>query len=213
MPRRNRVTPFGELVADPARGLVYGNRGCLHDEHGHDQASLRRQAVDRLPARVPRLEARPAAAAGPVHGAVLPRRGDRLRRRPPALRALPQRRLPELRDTLARASPRRRPRGGRDRQRGSTPSASSRARAAQRRHAAPFDTLPDGAFVWHDDAPRLVLGDRLLRWTPAGYEAPVTRPRGEAVVLTPPSLVGVLHAGWRGDVPLLHPTAGARTTG
>ena len=34
MPRQNRVTPFGELVADPARGLVYGNRGCLHDEHG-----------------------------------------------------------------------------------------------------------------------------------------------------------------------------------
>ena len=34
MPRQNRVTPLGELIADPARGLVYGNRGCLHDEHG-----------------------------------------------------------------------------------------------------------------------------------------------------------------------------------
>ena len=34
MPLRNRVTPLGELVADPARGLVYGNRGCLHDAHG-----------------------------------------------------------------------------------------------------------------------------------------------------------------------------------
>src|SRR3954462_2872091 len=33
-PLRNRVTPFGELVADPARGLVYGNRGCLHDDGG-----------------------------------------------------------------------------------------------------------------------------------------------------------------------------------
>src|SRR5215475_2913451 len=31
---QNRVTPMGELIADPARGLVYGNRGCLHDEHG-----------------------------------------------------------------------------------------------------------------------------------------------------------------------------------
>jgi hypothetical protein len=29
--RRNRVTPLGELIADPARGLAYGNRGCLHD--------------------------------------------------------------------------------------------------------------------------------------------------------------------------------------
>src|SRR5207245_10050941 len=34
MPLQNRVTPLGELVADPARGLVYGNRGCLHDADG-----------------------------------------------------------------------------------------------------------------------------------------------------------------------------------
>jgi hypothetical protein len=34
VPLRNRVTPFGELIADPARGLVYGNRGCLHDDVG-----------------------------------------------------------------------------------------------------------------------------------------------------------------------------------
>src|SRR6478736_3358074 len=34
MPLQNRVTPLGELVADPARGLVYGNRGCLHDVEG-----------------------------------------------------------------------------------------------------------------------------------------------------------------------------------
>src|SRR3954469_8647935 len=34
MPLQNRVTPLGELVADSARGLVYGNRGCLHDDAG-----------------------------------------------------------------------------------------------------------------------------------------------------------------------------------
>src|SRR6266436_7769242 len=34
MPLQNRVTPLSELVADSARGLVYGNRGCLHDETG-----------------------------------------------------------------------------------------------------------------------------------------------------------------------------------
>src|SRR5918994_49894 len=34
MPLQNRVSPLSELVADPARGLVYGNRGCLHDETG-----------------------------------------------------------------------------------------------------------------------------------------------------------------------------------
>src|SRR5262245_29592323 len=34
MPLQNRVTPLSELIADPARGLVYGNRGCLHDGEG-----------------------------------------------------------------------------------------------------------------------------------------------------------------------------------
>src|SRR5262249_17497487 len=34
VPLQNRVTPTSELIADPARGLVYGNRGCLHDDRG-----------------------------------------------------------------------------------------------------------------------------------------------------------------------------------
>src|SRR5262245_5003529 len=34
MPRQNRVTPFSTLIATPARGTLYGNRGCLHNEHG-----------------------------------------------------------------------------------------------------------------------------------------------------------------------------------
>src|ERR1700742_2178609 len=34
MPLRNRAPPLGEIVAHPARGLVYGNRGCLHDAKG-----------------------------------------------------------------------------------------------------------------------------------------------------------------------------------
>ena len=35
MPLQNRVTPFGDLIAVPERGLVYGNRGCLHDSYGN----------------------------------------------------------------------------------------------------------------------------------------------------------------------------------
>src|ERR1700694_3932569 len=31
MPLPNRVTPFGEIVAAPGRGLLTGNRGILHD--------------------------------------------------------------------------------------------------------------------------------------------------------------------------------------
>jgi hypothetical protein len=34
MPFQNRVTPLVELIATPERGLVYGNRGRLHDERG-----------------------------------------------------------------------------------------------------------------------------------------------------------------------------------
>ena len=34
MPRQNRVTPLGEAIATPERGLVYANRGCIHDTSG-----------------------------------------------------------------------------------------------------------------------------------------------------------------------------------
>src|SRR5438067_6325281 len=34
MPRQNRVTPFGEIVATPERGTFMGNRGVLHDDQG-----------------------------------------------------------------------------------------------------------------------------------------------------------------------------------
>jgi hypothetical protein len=32
LPRQNRVTPLGELIATECRGTLMGNRGCLHDE-------------------------------------------------------------------------------------------------------------------------------------------------------------------------------------
>jgi hypothetical protein len=43
MPRQNRVTPFGELIATEARGTLMGNRGCLHD----DRQQIRRAFVSR----------------------------------------------------------------------------------------------------------------------------------------------------------------------
>ena len=162
MPRQNRVTPLGELIADPARGLVYGNRGCLHDAAGRIRPRHADAALDRVPAAVPRLAPRAAAAAGPLHRAVLPRRGDRVRRRAPPVRAVPPRRL--------------RPLPGADR-RAAAPTRSTCActpsgvdgRAAPPRARGGAD-LPDGAFVLRDDgAPWLVRGDALLRWTPAGY--------------------------------------------
>ena len=34
MPLQNRVTPFGEITAQPWRGALMGNRGILHDTEG-----------------------------------------------------------------------------------------------------------------------------------------------------------------------------------
>ncbi len=34
MPHRNRATPWGTIIADPGRGLYFGNRGNLHDASG-----------------------------------------------------------------------------------------------------------------------------------------------------------------------------------
>ncbi len=45
MPLQNRVTPFGEIVAQPWRGRLMGNRGCLHDaERGIGARRWRTQA-------------------------------------------------------------------------------------------------------------------------------------------------------------------------
>ncbi|MHB8468304.1 MAG: hypothetical protein ACYDCH_00905 [Gaiellaceae bacterium] len=79
---------------------------------------------------------------------------------------------------------------------------------AQRHHRVESDVLPDGAFVVHDDAPWLVLGDELRQWTPSGYAARTRPPRGELDAITPPTLLAVLRAGWEPLVPLIHPSAG-----
>ena len=62
--------------------------------------------MDRVPAPVPRLASRAAPAARPVHRAVLPGRGDGVRRRSPPVRALPARGLRPVRRDLALAPPR-----------------------------------------------------------------------------------------------------------
>ena len=75
------------------------------------------------------------------------------------------------------------------------------------------DTLPDGVMLlagWGDRetdlAPGLIWGDCLWRWTPQGYDRPRPRPPGARLpVLTPPSVVATLAAGWR---PVAHPSAG-----
>ena len=196
MPLPNRVTPLSELVADPARGLVYGNRGCLHDRHGNVTrfSATRRWIACRLefkgwergpklrPGRFTELfflDEATAMAAG-HRACALCRRADYdvLRARWGGADAIDARLQAERMHDGAR-----------------------------RLHDAALDDLPDGAFVLRDGEPWLVLGDRLRHWTPAGYDRAVARPGGPATLITPPSLVDVLRAGWDPLVPMLHPSA------
>lgn len=69
----------------------------------------------------------------------------------------------------------------------------------------PATCVPDGAFVLVDGQACLMWADRLLAWSAEGYRSRRPTPiSGELAVLTPPSLVAVLRAGYRVDV---HPTA------
>jgi hypothetical protein len=196
MPLQNRVTPLGELIADPARGLVYGNRGCLHDAGGRIRrhhngrrwiaCRLRFRGWHRSPLLQPGrftelffLDEATAFAAG---------------HRPCAL----CRREDYNRFLEIVGAP------GAD-------AIDARLHAERFSHHRARD-LPDGAFALHDGEPWLVRGSELLRWTPAGYTTRIARPPGAATVITPPSLVAVLRAGWTGAVPLLHPSAEAAPT-
>src|SRR4030095_15108292 len=78
-----------------------------------------------------------------------------------------------------------------------------------RLHEADLADLPDGAFVLRAGIPLLVLGSELLRWSTAGYVDRLDRTaRRGTTIITPPSLVEVLRAGWHPVVPLFHPSAG-----
>ena len=76
----------------------------------------------------------------------------------------------------------------------------------KRTHEIRIDDSPDGAFVALDGAAFAVRGSYLLRWSAHGYAEKIPRPRGMTNVLTPPSIVGVLAAGYQ---PQWHPSADA----
>ena len=199
MTLRNRVTPLGELMADPARGLVYGNRGCLHDDRGEIRRrfATRRWIACRLefkgwhrtPLMQPGkftelffLDEATALAAG-HRPCALCRREDYCR----FLDIVGAAGADDIDERLHR----------------------ERLDARGRRlHPASLDELPDGTFVLQHAEPWLVRRGALLRWTPAGYRDRIV-PAGRRVeVITPPSLVGLLRSSWQPTVPLLHPSAG-----
>jgi hypothetical protein len=210
MPLQNRVTPTGEIVADPSRGTLMGNRGILHDASRALGAARwrhrswiccqlsfrgRRRAV-MAPRRYTELfflDEATALAAG--HRPCFECRRAAFREFQTAWRrafgtadcsaAVMDRVLHG-----ARVEPRTR---------------------RQIRFEAPLDDLPDGVFVLLDEAPSalLVLSDRLLPWRASGYGSARRRPAAiRCRVLTPAPTVALLQAGY---VPALHFSAGRRS--
>lgn len=206
MGRQNRVTPAGEIIADPARGLFMGNRGILHDDAQRlgrarwrhkswitcllDFKGRRRTIMS--PRRYTELfflDEAVALAAG--HRPCAECRHSRFSAFVDAWMAGtgrdgPPPKAPALDATLhaARIEPGTR---------------------RQRTYQAELAALSDGVFIRLEDAPLLVHGDRLHPWTPGGYGPAITRPSGRSVrVLTPRPVVAVISAGYR---PELHPTA------
>ena len=213
MTLQNRVSPFGELVADPARGLVYGNRGCLHDETGRIRRRYdgKRWIACRLafrgwhreplmqPGRFTELfflDEATAFAAG--------HRPCALCRHSDYMRFVDAWRAMHPGETTADRIDRRLHAERIDTQ-----------TRSQRRHETSFDQIPDGTSVAVDRAAFVMWGRELWRWTPGGYVERRPVPSGVASVLTPLSLVEVLRRGWDPEVPLLHPSARAtaRTAG
>lgn len=199
MPLQNRVTPFADLVADPARGMMMGNRGGrIHDaarKLGARRWASKQWICCKLDFKNRQrtvwadsytelffLDEVTALAAG--HRPCFEcRRKDA--------------------QTFATAFPRVQ----------SAPEMDAvlhRERLdgrAKRTHRYSIDTLPDGAMIARDGEAFAVRGEHLLRWTPAGYSTPQKRLRSIDVdVLTPPSILKSLE---RGYAPLWHPSAAA----
>jgi hypothetical protein len=203
MPLQNRVTPSGDIIATPHRGMFTGNRGIIHDpatktltRRWAGKAWLtcvcefrgrRRKVMGRRSwTELFFLDEAIALAAG-HRPCFFCRRDDANRFRAAweagnGLSDVPAR---EIDDVLHRER---------------------LDRGKKRLHALPMppEQLPDGAMVQAEAESYLIVQGRALPWSPAGYRKG-QRITGDVALLTPPSTLWTLQAGYN---PVLHPSAG-----
>lgn len=210
MPRQNRVTPFGAIVAVSARGTLTGNRGCLHD----DRQNIRRQFQGtRWIVCLLEFKGRTRTLMTPGHYTELFFLDEATAlaagHRPCA--ECQRERFIRFRDLWAIANPAL---AG-----SSRPAAAVMDAALHQERTGPGDRghgpcdsiehMPDGVFVTDDDRTAyLIAGGGLLRWSPGGYERPTAPLRLPVRVLTPASIVRTLAAGYPADI---HPSASQRS--
>jgi len=201
MPLQNRVTPTGEVIATPHRGLFTGNRGIIHDPATRtllrkrwstpawltcvcEFRGRRREVMGgRSWTELFFLDEATAFAAG-HRPCFFCRRDDANRFRamweqgngvsdPPAA---------EIDAVLHR----------------------ERFASGKKLHPLPMrlQQLPDGAMVQQGSESYLIARGRALLWSPAGYSR-AERALADAMLLTPPSTLRAFSAGYR---PVLHPS-------
>jgi hypothetical protein len=204
MPLPNRVDPFGNLFADPARGLMFGNRGG-HFHRADRTLGARRWVSRRWICCVLDFRGRHRDVWGAGYTELF------FLDEPTALAAghrpcFECRRADAQAFAAAFARKHRAALGADDIDR--VLHAERLEGRSKRRHRLAIDALPDGAFLTLADEPDTafaVRGAFLLRWTPARYAERRPRPRGATVeVLTPPGILAALTAGYS---PRWHPSA------
>jgi hypothetical protein len=205
MPLQNRVTPFGEIVAIPQRGLFIGNRGIIHDPATKtllrrrwtskawivcrcDYKAIRRDVMARRSwTELFFLDEATALAAG--------HRPCFLCRRAAA---------ETFRAAWMKGNG------------GARPAASDMdailhgerlQRGAKRIHPlpSPMADLPDGAMIAANDTTFAVAAGRPYHWSVEGYRSIEIPPSIDGLI-TPPSTLAALSAGYR---PALHPSIAA----
>jgi len=193
-PERNRVTPTGDIEAIPLRGAWTGNRGILHSAH----EIVRFHTSDLWITCALEFRGRRHEQWQPHHYTFLYFHDEAVSF------AAGHRPCAECRRDSYNAYRAAWAEGlGVD-----APSAQQMnqqlhaeriVRNTHRRRLLPmpWTDVPDGAFVLLGASPAVVIGDRLIEWTFQGYRGTRARPmEGTANVLTPPSTVAALRAGY-----------------
>lgn len=202
MPRRNRVTPHGELIAVPDRGLFWGNRGRLHDPAGNVvrystgkawaicvlefKGRRRRQWAPGRLTELYFLDEATGLAAG--HRPC----GECRYRDYQAFKAAYGRAHPDDEPTAHAMDARLHV----DRLSGPR---------VRRTYPARLGDLPNGTMIELAGEPWLIWQHELLAWSPGGYvDRQPRRSAAEVTVVTPRATVATLAAGYAAVV---HPTA------
>ncbi|HMM90774.1 hypothetical protein [Bradyrhizobium sp.] len=202
MPLQNRVTPSGDIIATPHRGLFTGNRGIIHDPATKSLLNKRWSSPAwitclcefrgwRRPVMGRRswtelffLDEATAFAAG-HRPCFFCRRDDANRFRScwEKGNGVSDIRAKQMDAVLHRER-------------------LDRGRKRLHLLPMPMEKLPDGAMVAREEDSFLIVQGRALQWSMAGYR----RAAGaidDALLLTPPSTLRALSAGY---LPVLHPS-------